>query len=176
MRDMSGEAPTRVRRAVDGSLLKLYCEQQVGVIRLGVIMLGDEASAEDVVQDVFARMFKSAPDQRDEAKLLAYARSAVLNGCRQVLRRRKLAWRHVRFYERPVWSAESAVLLREDRRDVMEALRRLPRRKREVLILRFYLELSDVELARTLGIRPVTVRSTMSRALSSLAKELGEES
>src|SRR3569833_88708 len=105
MRVMSGEAPTRVRRAVDGSLLKLYCEQQVGLIRLGVIMLGDEASAEDVVQDVFARMFKSAPDLRDEANLLADARSAVLFGCRQVCRRRLLAGRLVRVYVRRVWSA-----------------------------------------------------------------------
>jgi len=58
---------------------------------------------------------------------------------------------------------------------VLRALRRLPRRQREALVLRYYLELDDEEVARAMGIRPGTVRSTMVRALAALANGLGEE-
>jgi RNA polymerase sigma-70 factor (sigma-E family) len=156
------------------TLTTLYREHQVGLIRLAVMLVGDEATAEDVVQDVFVRLQRKAPGLHDETKLLAYIRSAVLNGCRSTLRRRKVVRRHAESYEPPAWSAESAVMLSEDRREVMEALHRLPRRQREVLVLRYYLELTDDEIAHTLRIRPGTVRSTMSRALAALARELGE--
>ncbi|GAB2830542.1 SigE family RNA polymerase sigma factor [Actinocorallia aurea] len=149
-----------------------YREQQTGLVRLAMMLVGDEVTAEDVVQDVFVRLHRSAPVLRDEAKLLAYVRAAVLNGCRSVLRRRRLARRHAEWYEPPVWSAESEAMLGEDHRAVMRALHRLPRRKREVLVLRFYADLSDEEIAVALRVRPSTVRSTLSRALSALEREL----
>lgn len=157
------------------ALTELYEAHQVGLVRMAVLLVGDEATAEDVVQDVFLRIQDRAPRLDDEGKLLAYVRAAVLNGCRMTLRRRKLMWRHTAPHEPPVWSAESAVMLGEDRREVMEALQRLPRRQREALVLRYYLELSDGEVSEVMGIRPGTVRSTMARALSALARELGEE-
>jgi RNA polymerase sigma-70 factor (sigma-E family) len=162
--------------AVSSSALSsLYQEHQVGLIRMAVLFMGDEATAEDVVQDVFLRMQDRPPRLDDEGKLLAYVRAAVLNGCRMALRRRKRMWRHTEPHEPPAWSAESAVILSEDRREVMRALHRLPRRQREALVLRYYLELSDQEAAGAMGVRPGTVRSTMTRALSALAREMGEE-
>jgi RNA polymerase sigma factor (sigma-70 family) len=65
-------------------------------------------------------------------------------------------------------------MVQEDRREVIEALQRLPRRRREVLILRFYLDLSDAEIAQIMGIGPATVRSTAARALQALGVLLGE--
>ncbi|WP_245667376.1 RNA polymerase sigma factor [Actinomadura macra] len=156
-------------------LVALYEEHQTGLVRMAVLLVGDEATAEDVVQDVFLRMQDKAPKLDDESKLLAYVRAAVLNGCRMTLRRRKMVWRHTEPHEPPVWSAESAALAGEDRREVMAALRRLPRRQREALVLRYYLDLSDAEVAEAMGIRPGTVRSTMVRALAALTRELGEE-
>ncbi|MFG2002068.1 RNA polymerase sigma factor [Spirillospora sp. NPDC048911] len=156
-------------------LTSLYREHQVGLIRMAVLLVGDEATAEDVVQDVFLRMQDKAPKLDDEKKLLAYVRAAVLNGCRMTLRRRKRMWQRTEPHQPPVWSAESAAILSEDRREVMQALARLPRRQREALVLRFYLELSDDEVSQAMGIRPGTVRSTMTRALAALAREMGEE-
>ncbi|QXJ26477.1 SigE family RNA polymerase sigma factor [Actinomadura graeca] len=153
----------------------MYEEHQSGLIRMAVLLVGDRATAEDVVQDVFLRMQDRAPDLDDPGKLLAYVRAAVLNGCRMALRRRRMLWRHTQPHEPPVWSAESAAMLGEQRREVMAALRRLPRRQREALVLRYYLDLSDDEVAGAMGVRPGTVRSTMVRALAALTRELGEE-
>lgn len=75
-------------------------------------------------------------------------------------------------HEPPIWSAESEVLVGEERRRIVEALQRLPRRRREVLVLRYYLNPSDSEIAETLGIEPVTVRTTAARGLSALARLL----
>jgi RNA polymerase sigma factor (sigma-70 family) len=73
-----------------------------------------------------------------------------------------------------VASAEAAVLSGERRREVMQALRGLPDRQREVLVLRFYLDLPDTDIARDLGISPGTVRSTAYRALTALGRSLGD--
>jgi RNA polymerase sigma factor (sigma-70 family) len=73
-------------------------------------------------------------------------------------------------------SAESEVILSEDRRQVLSALARLPRRRREVLALRYYLGLSEAEIAAVLGISAGTVKSTAARALAALARDLGEPS
>ncbi|MES9535956.1 sigma-70 family RNA polymerase sigma factor [Actinomadura sp. NPDC000600] len=156
-------------------LVALYEEHQLRLVRMAVLLVGDEATAEDVVQDVFLRLQDRSPRLDDEGKLLAYVRAAVLNGCRMVLRRRRMMWRHTEPYEPPVWSAESAAMLGEDRREVMRALQRLPRRQREAVVLRYYLDLGDDEVSAAMGIRPATVRSTMARALAALARELGEE-
>ncbi|WP_245681533.1 RNA polymerase sigma factor [Actinomadura kijaniata] len=157
------------------ALVALYREHQVGLIRMAILLVGDEATAEDVVHDVFLRMQDRPPRLDDEGKLLAYVRAAVVNGCRMVLRRRRWSWGRTEQHEPAVWSAESAAILSEDRREVMRALQRLPRRQREALVLRYYLDLTDEEVSQAMGIRPGTVRSTMTRALAALARELGGE-
>src|SRR6202050_180585 len=145
----------------------LYRAQAVGLIRLAYLMLGDRAAAEDVVQDAFCGLYRNWGRLADPSGALPYVRSSVLNGCRSVLRRRALGQR-VTMYQPPAGSAEAAVLGREERQEVMRAVRQLPVRQREALVLRFYLDLPDPEIARVMGIRPGTVRSATHRALKAL--------
>jgi len=107
---------------------------------------------------------------------VAYLRISVLNGCRSVLRARRRAKLRGTAPDYPaVWSAESAALAGEERREVLRAVARLPRRQREVLVLRYFLDLSDSEIAADLGISRGTVASTASRALAALARQTGEQ-
>lgn len=79
-------------------------------------------------------------------------------------------------YDPPVWSAEAAAIDAEDRREVLAQVARLPRRQREVLVLRYYLGLADQEIADTLGVSRGTVSATVSRAMAALAGRFQEES
>ena len=156
----------------EAGVTALFEAHSLGLIRLAHIMLGDRSSAEDVVQEAFCGLYRRWPQLTDQAKALPYVRSAVLNGCRTVLRRGQ--GRGVRWASQPsAASDEAAVLSGEERHEVMRALRRLPHRQREVLVLRFYLDLSDAEIARDMEISPGTVRSTASRALTALGRSLG---
>ena len=145
-------------------------------------LLRNDQDAEDVVQDVYASLHRRSRSGRIEAPL-PYVRAAVLNGCRSVLRRRGIARRagiahraSLNDETTMLASAESEVILSEDRRQVLAALGRLPRRRREVLVLRYYLSLSEAEIAAVLGISTGTVKSTAARALAALARDLGEPS
>jgi RNA polymerase sigma-70 factor (sigma-E family) len=151
----------------------LYLAHAVSLIRLAYIMLGDRPAAEDVVQDAFCGLYRHWDGLTDPAGALYYVRSSVLNGCRTVLRRRALGHR-VTLYQPPARSAEAAALSNEERREVMRAVRALPGRQREALVLRFYLDLPEQEIARVMGVRPSTVRSATHRALRALGKLLGE--
>ena len=93
--------------------------------------------------------------------------------CRSAIRRRRLRASKA-IHEPAAASAESVALTGEEQRSVLVALRKLPARQREVLVLRFYLHESDDEIARVMGVRPSTVRSTSHRALAALGRMLGE--
>jgi RNA polymerase sigma-70 factor (sigma-E family) len=139
-------------------------------------MLGERQAAEDVVQEAFAGLYRRWEKLSDPGKALPYVRSSVLNGCRSQLRRHGRAPDGLVDGTLPAASAESAVLSAEQRRAVMRALRQLPPRQREVLLLRFYLDLSEPEIAAAMGIGPSTVRSTAHRALGALGRLLEEPS
>lgn len=158
----------------DRAVSLLYADHWAGLTRLALLMLGDRPSAEDVVQDAFTQLYRRWDRLDDHSRALGYLRSSVLNGSRGVLRRRKVARLYRPPADVPVWSPEHHAELGEDRREVLQALAGLPARRREVLVLRFYLNLPDAEIAETLGISPVTVRSTASRALDNLARRLEE--
>jgi RNA polymerase sigma-70 factor (sigma-E family) len=151
----------------------LYQAHALPLIRLAYITLGDRASAEDVVQDAFCGLFKRWEHLAESGKALPYVRASVLNGCRSVLRHRAVLRRRVT-HQVTVESAEAAMLSGEERSQLMRAVRRLPTRQREALVLRFYLDLPDDEIARVMGVRPSTVRSTMHRALGALGRILKE--
>jgi RNA polymerase sigma-70 factor (sigma-E family) len=165
-------------RADAGPLVTaLYQAHGVGLIRLAVVMLGDRPAAEDVVQEAFCGLYRRWDHLDDPGNALRYLRSSVLNGCRSVLRNRgRLQLRLGQEPGRPdsVESAESTALVGEEHRAVLAALRRLPDRQREALVLRFYLELSEAEIAQAMGISQGTVKSTVSRALAALGRLLGE--
>ncbi len=162
-------------QSADDVVDDLFRAHAVSLVRVATLLLGDQPSAEDVVQEVFLRLSWSLPRIRDPGKAVPYLRTSVINGCRSVLRaRRRAALRGVE-HQPPVWSAESAALDREDRRAVLAAVARLPRRAREVLALRYYLDLPDQEIAAILGVSRGTVSSTASRALGALSRSLKEE-
>jgi RNA polymerase sigma-70 factor (sigma-E family) len=161
--------------AADQMLSELHRAHALTLVRFATLMVGDKPSAEDVVQDAFIGLYRALPRLRDSAKALPYLRTAVVNGCRSVLRARRRAFLRVIPHEPPVWSAESAAMVGEDRREVLAAVARLPRRAREVLALRYFLDLTDEQIAASLGIARGTVSSTASRALAALARELKEK-
>ena len=153
----------------------LFRAHAVTLVRVATLLLGDQPSAEDVVQDAFLRLYRSLPRLRDPGKAVGYLRVSVVNGSRSVLRARRRALLRRVQHQPAVWSAESAVMAGEDRRAVLAAVSRLPRRTREVLALRYYLNLPDHEIAAVLGVSRGTVSSTASRGLAALARELKEE-
>ena len=162
--------------ATRDTVTALYQAHAVGLIRLAVVMLGDRPAAEDVVQAAFCGLYRRWNALSDAGNALPYVRSSVLNGCRSVLRHRNR--RAGRAASNTGWetaeSAESSALVGEEHRQVLAALRRLPARQREALVLRYYLELGEPEIAQSMGISPGTVKSTTSRALAALGCLLKE--
>jgi RNA polymerase sigma-70 factor (sigma-E family) len=170
--------PAAQAASAERAVTELYEAHALGMIRLAHIMLGDRQGAEDVVQDAFCGLYRRWSSLSDPGSAVHYVRSAVLNGCRSALRRRTSARAsHGLLGPQPaVLSPESAVLTSEERHAVMAALRRLPARQREALVLRFYLDLSAEEAGTTMGISPSSVRSATHRALASLGRLLQESS
>jgi RNA polymerase sigma-70 factor (sigma-E family) len=150
----------------------LYREHALGLTRLAYVMLGDKAGAEDVVQEAFCGLYRRWRHLSEPAKAIPYLRASVLNGSRSVLRRN--ARRPQTPYQPSAASAESDALGEEQRREVVAAMRRLPARQREALVLRFYLDRSDAEIATEMGIAASTVRSTLHRGLQALGVALEE--
>jgi RNA polymerase sigma-70 factor (sigma-E family) len=168
-------APQRAHGS-DQLVDELYRVHALPLTRTALLLLGDRPSAEDVVQEAFLGLFRGLGRLSDPGRAVAYLRISVLNGCRSVLRARKRARLRRGAPDYPaVWSAESAALASEERREVLAAVARLPRRQREVLVLRYFLGLSDSEIAADLGISRGTVASTASRALAALARKTGEQ-
>ncbi|HEY2488576.1 MAG TPA: sigma-70 family RNA polymerase sigma factor [Streptosporangiaceae bacterium] len=161
--------------SADDFVDEMFRAHAVSLVRVAVLLLGDQPSAEDVVQDAFLRLYRGLPGLRDRDKALPYLRASVINGARSVLRARRRALLRRSPHEPAVWSAESAVIDGEERQAVLLAVARLPRRSREVLALRYYLDLPDDEIAAALGVSRGTVSSTAARARAALARALREE-
>jgi RNA polymerase sigma-70 factor (sigma-E family) len=166
---LSSDADDVARAAVGA----LYEARALGLIRLAYVMLGDRPSAEDVVQEAFCSLYRRWDRLHDADSAVYYVRSSVLNGCRSV-RRRRAVRRHGLADEPAAVSAETVVLSGEERADVVRAVGRLPRRQREAVVLRFYCDLADEQIARVMGIGPSTVRSTIHRAIEALGRALKE--
>jgi len=158
----------------------LFHARHLELVRLATLLVGDRATAEDVVQDVFVSVCARWQRLTENGVAVAYFRTAVVNACRSVHRRRGIARRFGQGTEAALWtepepSAESAVVLAEDRRRVLRALSRLPDRQREALVLRYYQRLTQAEIAESMGISQGTVKSTLSRGLHALGGKLSKE-
>jgi RNA polymerase sigma factor (sigma-70 family) len=156
----------------------IFRQHHADLVRLALLLVGDRGCAEDVVQDVFTRLCAGHRKLAQDSAV-AYVRTAVVNGCRSVQRRRALAHR-VALTRTAPWhgtqeSAEHTAILAEDRRRVLAGLAALPSRRREVLVLRYYLDLPVREVAATLGISEGSVKSAAARGLAALGRQLGEE-
>ena len=152
----------------------LFRAHHLELVRLALMMVGDLATAEDVVQDAFERLHRGWRGLRQPSSGLAYVRSSVLNGCRSVHRRAAVARKHAPRLAEPSPDGPDAASAADDRSELAGALRRLPRRQREVLVLRYYLDLDVAEIADTLRIAPSSVRAANARGLAALARALGE--
>jgi RNA polymerase sigma-70 factor (sigma-E family) len=167
----AGTAAEQARYATP-SVTDLFREHHLELVRLAVFMVGDLATAEDIVQDAFERLHRRWPGLREPEYGLAYARASVLNGCRSLHRRAAVARRHapqLAETEADTGPEKAAA----DRSELAAALRSLPRRQREVLVLRYYVDLDVAQIASTLRIAPSAVRSNCSRGLATLARSVG---
>lgn len=156
----------------DEHLHDLYVAYYQALVRLAWLLIGDQGEAEDVAQDAFVRLHRSWDRLRDPSAAPAYLRSTVVNLARSGLRRRLVARRHPPTPFPNAASAEEGAAGREDEREVLAALRALPRRQRECLALRYYLDLSEADIAATLGISTGSVKSHSHRGLAALASKL----
>jgi RNA polymerase sigma-70 factor (sigma-E family) len=172
------ELPRVVSRAAataDGKpdIVDLYRHRRLELVRLALLLVDELSTAEDVVQDAFVAVLRRHGRHLtglDDPE--AYLRTSVVNAARSVLRRRRTARAYIPERQRSAPPADQHVLLREDHREVLDALKRLTRRQREVLVLRYWSNLTEAQIADTLGISRGTVKSTASRALDALGRQL----
>ena len=152
---------------------QLFHTQRLALVRLAVLLVDEVPLAEDIVQEAFAELHARWSRLADPHKALAYLRTSVVNGSRSALRRRRTARAYVPPHDPPLDSPEADLVLAEDQREVLAAVRCLPERQRQVLVLRYWSDLSEAEIAAALGISRGTVKSTASRALDALQRTLG---
>lgn len=154
------------------TLADLYRDHRMRMVRLAVLLVDDPSTAEDVVQEAFTGLHRNWSGLRDEAAAVGYLRTAVVNGSRSVLRRRRTARDYVPPHQVNARSAESLAMLSAEHQAVVDALATLPPRQREVLVLRYYGGLSESEIADATGISRGTVKSTASRAMETVARTM----
>ncbi|MET0234052.1 MAG: SigE family RNA polymerase sigma factor [Kibdelosporangium sp.] len=152
---------------------ELYRQEWPGLLRLAVLLTGDRGQAEDLVQDAFVALQRRFHRLTDPASAAGYLRVSVVNGARSAHRRQLVAWRHQRVEPSGQPPLDDGLLLAEEHQEVLRAVRRLPRRQQEVLILRYWSGLSEAEIATTLGVSRGTVKTCAARALATLGNRLG---
>jgi RNA polymerase sigma-70 factor (sigma-E family) len=149
-----------------------YREHYRSLVRLASLLIDDIGACEEIVQEAFVQVWRRGPAMREPDRLPAYLRSAVLNGARSGLRHRLVRRRHLQAVPDPAVAAETSAMAGDPDGQVLAALRALPDRQREVLTLRYYLDLSEAEIARTLRISTGAVKTHASRGLAALAVRL----
>jgi RNA polymerase sigma-70 factor (sigma-E family) len=164
------------RRDADEALIALYTAHYRSLVRIAALLLHDTPAAEDVVQDAFVAMHGSWGRLRDTDKAVAYLRQAVVNRARSRLRHLKVVERKAPAPSPDAASAEQGMLRAAERAEVMAALRALPHRQREVLVLRYYADLSEAQIADAMGISTGAVKSHASRGIATLRKTMGSPS
>jgi len=164
-------------RADGDPLAALHREHYRSLVRLATLVLGDVGLAEQIVQDAFVKLQLRWGGLRRLDRAPAYLRSAVLNGARSQLRHHKVRDRNLaRRTVAPAMGTPESTLLDHDAHDrVIAALRALPVRQREALALRYYLDLSEAQIAAAMGVTPGSVKVHVHRGLEALARTLGEE-
>jgi RNA polymerase sigma factor (sigma-70 family) len=163
--DLSGRAESVA--GVDVRFQRFYEERYASTVRMARLLTGEWHAAEDIAQDAFVKVYRYAESsQRPIANPAALLRTTTVNLCR--------TWhtRQSRAVLRMVRHGPDATLLTEWERDLDASLRRLPLDQRSVVVLRYWLGLSEAEIADALGCRPGTVKSRHVRALRTLRKEL----
>lgn len=150
----------------------VWREWRLPMLQLAVMLVDSREAAEDIVQDAFTGLHRAWPRVGNPP---AYLRSAVVNRSRSLLRRRRVARAWVVPKGLPEPGADERVLIAEEHREVLAALRRLPHRQREVLVLQHWQGLCDAQIAELLGLAPASVRAAAARGRARLAEALQAE-
>ena len=159
-------------QSADWAVTELYSRHYRALVRTAVFLVRDVPTAEDVVQDSFAALHDGWQRLEDPDKALAYLRQAVVNRSRSVLRHRTVVDKYPQEAPPDMPSAEHGALVLLERRRVVTALRNLPERQREAIVLRYYAGLSEAEIAGAMGISRGAVKSHTARGMAALRAEL----
>ncbi|MCY7373767.1 MAG: SigE family RNA polymerase sigma factor [Spirochaetaceae bacterium] len=150
----------------------LYAAHYRSLVRLAALLLRDTSVAEEVVQDSFVAMHGAWRRLADPDRALAYLRQSVVNRSRSALRHRTVVARHAPRPAPDAASAEHGAMVALEHAEVTAALRLLPQRQREVLVLRYYADLSESDIADAIGISRGAVKSHASRGMAALRTTL----
>jgi RNA polymerase sigma-70 factor (sigma-E family) len=156
----------------DEAITQIYAAHYRSLVRLAALLLRDVGASEEVVQDSFIAMHGAWRRLRDPDRALAYLRQSVVNRSRSVLRHRTVELRHAPAPMPDAASAEHGAMGSLEHQEVIVALRRLPERQREVLVLRYYADLSEADIADAIGISRGAVKSHASRGMAALRATL----
>ena len=170
---VAATAATRTTPSVDALVAHMFAEEGANLVRLARFFVDDRTAAEDLVQEAFIRFTRSAHRIRSAGSAPAYLRSIVLNLARDHNRRGLVSLRHHLPDVESAASAEDELFASEDRREVVDALRHLPVRQRDALVLRYFLELGIDDIAATMQISRNSVKTHLKRGLASLEQALG---
>lgn len=156
----------------DQAVTALYSANYRSLVRLAAMLVRDAGTAEEVVQDAFVAMHGGWRRLRDPDKALSYLRQSVVNRSRSVLRHRAVVEKYAPKGLPDAPSAEAGAIGELERSAVIEALSRLPARQREALVLRYYADLSEAEIASAMGISRGAVKSHTARGMTALRNVL----
>ena len=165
----------RAEWSADLAVVELYSRHYRALVRLAALLVRDTPTAEEVVQDSFVAMHGGWQRLRDAEKALAYLRQAVVNRSRSVLRHRTVVDKNLQKAPPDMPSAEHGALVLLERDAVVAALRDLPDRQREAIVLRYYADLSEAEIAAAMGISRGAVKSHTARGMTALRAALERE-
>jgi RNA polymerase sigma-70 factor (sigma-E family) len=165
----------RAEWSPDLAVVELYSQHYRALVRLAALLVRDTQTAEEVVQDSFVAMHGGWQRLRDTEKALAYLRQAVVNRSRSVLRHRTVVDKNLQKAPPDMPSAEHGALVLLERHAVVAALRDLPDRQREAIVLRYYADLSEAEIAAAMKISRGAVKSHTARGMTALRAALERE-
>jgi len=157
---------------VDELIVALFEREGSSLVRLARLFVDDRNAAEDLVQEAFIRLARSAGRIHDPSRAAAYLRSIVLNLARDHNRRGLVSLRHQLPFDDRRASVEDTITLQEDQRHVIDALRDLAPRQRDCLVLRYFHELGIDDIAATLGLSRNSVKTHLQRGLASMERAL----
>jgi RNA polymerase sigma-70 factor (sigma-E family) len=174
--DFLAPATARAEWSADHAVVELYSMHYMTLVRLAAFLVRDIPTAEEVVQDAFVAMHGGWQRLKDTEKALAYLRQAVVNRSRSVLRHRLVVEKNLQNAPPDMPSAEHGAFVLLERSAVVAALRDLPDRQREAIVLRYYADLSEADIAATMGISRGAVKSHTARGMAALRTALERES
>ena len=162
-------------RDPDEAVTALYAAHYRSLVRLAALLVRDTATAEEVVQDSFVAMHRRWRLLRENEKALAYLRRSVVNRSRSVLRHRAVVERNAPKPAPDMPSAEHGAIVLLERSAVVAALRTLSPRQREAVVLRYYGDMSEAQVAAVMAISPGAVKTHTARAMAVLRSVLEDE-